>query len=145
MLVLALMSLGWISDCTRAVVICVLVPDILVLERRRFGSGCMFASCTLLGLLLSDGVVVLDCLTMLSTALFGHAVEFFLLMGLIGSLSKASDCRAQLIVLNLLLSSPDVLRNISLRSWTGVTQCKSLALILIRIFDCCELSLQSWL
>ena len=79
MLVLALMSLGWISDCTRAVVICVLVPDILVLERRRFGSGCMFASRTVLGLTLSNGVGVLGSLTMLFTVLFGHTVGLFLL------------------------------------------------------------------
>ena len=73
---MALMSLGLISDYTRAVVICVMVPDIIVVKCRRFGSCCVLASRTLLGLLLSDGGVVLDCLRMLSEC---HA-QFFALI-----------------------------------------------------------------
>ena len=76
MLVLVLISFGRISGCTRTVVIRVIVPDISVIERRRFGSGCIFASRTILGLLLSDGVDVLGSLTMLSTVLFSQTVGF---------------------------------------------------------------------
>ena len=60
-------------------VIRAMVPDVPVVECRRFGSGCMFASRTVLGLTLSNGVGVLGSLTMLFTVLFGHTVGLFLL------------------------------------------------------------------
>ena len=111
------MSLERITDCTRAMVICVISHNVLFVDHRHVGTGYMFASCTLHGLFLSDGVVVLDCLMMLSTTPWDSSA--CLLMGLPRSSPKTSDCSAEFLELDpkpwfcgLLPSSLDVLRNI---------------------------------
>ena len=65
MLFLVPASLGRISDLIRTLVIPVIVPDTLIIERGHFGSGSIIASHTLLNNLLSDGVVVLGSLKVL--------------------------------------------------------------------------------
>ena len=80
MLFLVPASLGQISDLIRTLVICAIVPDALVIERGRFSSGSIIASHTLLNILLSEDVVVLGFLKVLSIILFGHVMGFFHLL-----------------------------------------------------------------